>query len=227
MTIDRRLLAGALGLSLVLAACGGSSAASPGTGAATAAPTAAAATQAPAETEEPAAAATQAPTEIEEPAATEEPAVDSGSGAGQVNDLAAMLPEKAGDLTFERAGYDGDQLGVFGAAAGLNSEDLDPILKANGKTLNDINFAIATAAGGSATGGMIYAIQIEGLDAAQFAASMGMDPSSMPKTTLGGKTVYGEATGGFGVFAYPKDDKLFIVLLMDEKTASSVFEQLP
>ena len=213
MTIDRRLLGGALGLSLVLAACGGSSAASPGTGAATAAPTAAAATQAPAETEE--------------PAATEESAVDSGSGAGQVNDLAAILPEKAGDLTFERAGYDGDQLGVFGAAAGLNSEELDPILKANGKTLNDINFAIATAAGGSATGGMVYAIQIEGLDAAEFAASMGMDPSSMPKTTLGGKTVYGEATGGFGVFAYPKDDKLFIVLLMDEKTASSVFEQLP
>jgi hypothetical protein len=213
MTIDRRLLGGALGLSLVLAACGGSSAASQGTGAATAAPTATAATQAPAETEE--------------PAATEESAVDSGSGAGQVNDLAAILPEKAGDLTFERAGYDGDQLGVFGAAAGLNSEELDPILKANGKTLNDINFAIATAAGGSATGGMIYAIQIEGLDAAEFAASMGMDPSSMPKTTLGGKTVYGEATGGFGVFAYPKDDKLFIVLLMDEKTASSVFEQLP
>jgi hypothetical protein len=219
MTIDRRLLAGALCLSLVLAACGGSSAASPGTGAATAAPTAAAATQAPTETEEPAV--------TDEPSATDEPTDDSGSGTGQVNDLAAMLPEKAGDLTFERAGYDGDQLGVFGAAAGLNSEELDPILKANGKTLNDINFAIATAAGGSATGGMIYAIQIEGLDAAQFAASMGMDPSSMPKTTLGGKTVYGEATGGFGVFAYPKDDKLFIVLLMDEKTAASVFEQLP
>ena len=219
MTIDRRLLAGALGLSLVLAACGGSSAASPGSGAATAAPTAAAATEAPAMTEEPAA--------TEEPAGTEEPADDSGSGTGQVNDLAAMLPEKAGDLTFERAGYDGDQLGVFGAAAGLNSEDLDPILKANGKTLNDINFAIATAAGDGATGGMIYAIQIEGLDAAEFAASMGMDPSSMPKTTLGGKTVYGEAAGGFGAFAYPKDDKLFMVLLMDEKTASSVFEQLP
>ena len=114
---------------------------------------------------------------------------------------------------------------MFGAAAGLNSEELDPILKANNKTISDINFAIATAAGGGS--GMIYAIQIEGLDAATFAASMGMDPSSMPKTTLGGKTVYGEASGGFGAFAYPKDDTLFIVLLMDEQTASSVFEQLP
>ena len=221
MTIDRRLLAGALGLSLVLAACGASSTASSGTSASTADPTGAATTEAPAATEEPTEAAS-----TEEPAATEEPVDGSGSGGGQVNDLAAMLPEKAGDLTFERVGYDGDQLGVFGAAAGLSSEELDPILKANGKTINDINFAIATAAGGG-TGGMIYAIQIEGLDAATFAASMGMDPSSMPKTTLGGKTVYGEASGGFGAFAYPKDDKLFIVLLMDEKTASSVFEQLP
>jgi hypothetical protein len=224
MTIDRRLLAGTLGLALVLAACGGTSTASSGTSAATVGPTDAA-TEAPAATEE--------PTEgvaTEEPA-SEAPTADSGSGAGQVNGLAAMLPEKAGDLTFERVGYDGDQLGIFGAAAGLNSEELDPILKANGKTINDINFAIATATGGAGgaagTGGMIYAIQVEGLDAATFAASMGMDPSSMPKTTLGGKTVYGEAASGFGAFAYPKDDKLFIVLLMDEETAASVFEQLP
>jgi hypothetical protein len=222
MIIDRRLLAGALGLSLVLAACGGASTASSGTSVATPGPTAAAATEAPDGTEEPTEAAG-----TEEPA-TEAPTADSGTGTGQVNGLAAMLPEKAGDLTFERVGYDGDQLGVFGAAAGLSSEELDPILKANGKTINDINFAIATATGGTAgTGGMIYAIQIEGLDADKFAASMGMDPSSMPKTTLGGKTVYGEASGGFGAFAYPKDDKLFIVLLMDEKTASSVLEQLP
>ena len=222
MTIDRRLLAGALGLSLVLAACGGASTASSGTGAATASPTDTVATEAPA--------ATEMPTEgvaTEEPV-TETPTDDSGSG--EVNGLAAMLPEKAGDLTFERVGYDGDQLGLFGAAAGLSSEQLDPILKANGKTIKDINFAIATATGGTGAagaGGMIYAIQIEGLDAAKFAASMGMDPSSMPKKTLGGKTVYGEAASGFGAFAYPKDDKLFIVLLMDEKTSATVLEQLP
>jgi hypothetical protein len=220
MTIDRRLLAGALGLTLVLAACGGASTASSGTSAATAGPTGTTATEAPAGTEEPTEAAG-----TEEPAATEAPTDNAGTGTGQVNDLAAMLPEKAGGLTFERVGYNGDQLGLFGAAAGLNSAELDPILKANGKTINDLNFAIATSTG--ATGGMVYAIQVEGLDATKFAASMGMDPSSMPKTTLGGKTVYGEATGGFGVFAYPKDDKLFIVLLMDEKTAASVLEQLP
>ena len=220
MTIDRRLLAGALGLSLVLAACGGTSTASSGTSPATAGSTDAATTEAPAATDEPTEAAA---TEL--PAATDEPTDGVDLGSGEVNDLAAMLPEKVGDLAFERVGYDGDQLGIFGAAAGLNSEELDPILKANGKTINDVNFAIATSPGG--TGGMIYAIQIEGLDATALAASLGMDPSSMPKTTLGGKTVYGEAAGGFGAFAYPKDDKLFIVLLMDEKTAASVLEQLP
>ena len=64
---------------------------------------------------------------------------------------------------------------------------------------------------------MVYAIQIEGLDATELSASMGMDPSSMPKTTLGGKTVYCQAASGFGVCAYPKDDKLYLVLLMDER----------
>ncbi len=216
MTIDRRLIAGALGLTMVLAACGGTSTATTDPAAT------AAATDAP--TDEPAA----TPEMTEEPQATDEPAAtDDGGGTlgGQVNDLAAMLPEKVGDITFERVGYDGSQLGLVGAAAGLSGSELDPILKAKGKTLNDVNFAIATSAGG--TGGMIYAIQIEGLDASEFAASLGMDPGSMPKTTLGGKSVYGEAAGGFGAFAYPKDDKLFMVLLMDEQAAASVFEQLP
>lgn len=128
-------------------------------------------------------------------------------------------------MTFERVGYDGDQLGLFGAAAGLDSGELEPILKANGKTINDVNFAIATSADGSA--GMVYAIQIEGVEAETFAAAMGMDTTSMPKTSLGGKEVYGEAASGFGVFAYPKDDILFIILLANEEVATAILEQLP
>ncbi len=217
MTTDRRLLAGAIGLSLVLAACGGSSTASSGAGAATAAPTEAAPTEA-AETEEP---ATEEPTDT---VATDEPTDDSGLG-GELNDLATTLPAEAGGLTFERAGYDGDQLGVFGAAAGINSGDLDPILRANGKTLNDVNFAIATSTGEATA--MIYAIQIEGVDSTAFAEGLGMSTSTMPSTTLGGKTVYGEAAGGFGVWAYPKDDTLFMLLFVDEQVASAIFEQLP
>ncbi len=213
MTIDRRLIAGALGLTLVLAACGGASTATTapgGTAAATDAPTA-----------EPAA----TPAATEAPAATEE-ATDNGGSTGDLNDLASRLPEAAGGVTFERAGYDGSQLGIFGAAAGFNSDELDPILKANGKTLNDVNFAIATSTSADSTV-MIYAIQIEGVPADEFANSMGTDTSSMPTITLGGKTVFGEATGGFGMFAYPKDDTLFLVLLADEEVAAAIFEQLP
>ena len=208
MITDRRLLPGAVGVSLILAACGGSSTATPAPAAATAAP----ATAAPATTAPVTAEPTETPTESSLP-------------GGQLNGLAALLPEKAAGVTFERVGYDGDQLGLFGAAAGLDSEELDPILKANGKTISDVNFAIATSADGSA--GMVYAIQIEGVEATTFADAMGMDTTSMPKSTLGGKEVYGEAAGGFGVYAYPKNDTLFIVLLANEEVATSIFEQLP
>ena len=220
MTIDRRLLAGALGLSLVVAACGGSSTPSSGAGTATDAPLPTAATPATA-TEEPE--ATEAATEAAEP--TEE-ATQNGGSTGEMNDLAALLPEKAGAITFERVGFDGDQLGIYGAAAGLNSEELDPILKANGKTLNDVNFAIATSTSSEAAG-MIYAIQIEGVPATTFAEGMSQDLGSMPTTTIGGKTVYGEAAGGFGFFAYPKDDILFLILLVDQATAAEIIGQLP
>ena len=213
MTIDRRLIAGALGLTLVLAACGGTSTATTapaGTDAATDAPTA-----------EPAV----TPAATEAPAATEE-ATDDGGSTGALNDLASKLPESAGGVTFERAGYNGDQLGIFGATAGFNSDELDPILKANDKTFNDVNFAIASPTSTGATA-MIFALQVEGVPADEFADSMNADTSSMPEITLGGKTVYGEAAGGFGIFAYPKDDVLYMVLLADEEVAASIFEQLP
>jgi len=221
MTIDRRLLAGALGLSLVVAACGGSSTPSSAAGAATAAPAATAAatpataTEAPEETAEATEEATAAPTQ------------DAGTGSsGEMNSLAEKLPEKAGDITFERVGFDGDKLGIYGAAAGLNSAELDPILKANGKTINDVNFAIATSTSQDKAG-MIYAIQIEGVPATTFAEGMNQDLGTMPKTSIGGKDVYGEAAGGFGFFAYPKDDMLFLILLVDEKTAADILGQLP
>jgi hypothetical protein len=224
MTIDRRLLAGVLGLTLIVAACGGSSTPTSGAGNATPAPDATAEpTEAPEATE--ATEATEAPEATEEPQPSEE-ATSNNSLGGEMNDLARLLPETAGDVTFERAGFDGDQLGIYGAAAGLNSEELDPILKANGKTLNDVNFAIATSST-SEMSGMIYAIQIEGIPATTFAEGMGQDLSSTSTTTLGGKTVYGEAAGGFGFFAYPKDDMLFILLMVDEATAGKILEQLP
>lgn len=212
MTIDRRLIAGALGLSLILAACGGSAASpTPGSGGdATAAPTS-----------EPA--ATTEPTE--EPEATEEP-TDDGSNGGPLNDLASTLPETVGDITFERTGFDGDELGIYGAAAGLSGEELDPILKANGKTLNDVNFAIA-ASQGTDVGALLYAVQIEGVKAEDILSAMSLDTTDMTEDTVGGKKVYTAGGGGFGEWIYAKDDVVYLILLASDDIAEGILEQLP
>jgi hypothetical protein len=56
---------------------------------------------------------------------------------------------------------------------------------------------------------------------------MGMDPSSMPTSTMGGKTVFGQSQAGFGAWAYAKDDALYIVLLASPEVAEAIFQQLP
>jgi hypothetical protein len=215
MTIHRRLLAGSLGLAVAVAACGGSSTASPGAaGSETAAPT-----EAPAATAAPTEAATT------EPAATEA-ATDGGGGVpGALNDLAATLPAEAAGVTYERAGFDGAQLGMLGAAAGIDLGELDPILKANGKTLRDVNFAVGTSK--EASGGMIYAIQIQGVDASTFAGAMGMDTGTTPSSIMGGKTVYGQSGGGMGAYAYVNGDTMYLVLMASPQVTEAVFQQLP
>ena len=216
MTNDRRLIVGALSLSLVLAACGGSAASPAATGGqGTIAPT-----TEPAATE----AATQEPQATEAP--TEAPTDDSGSNGGPLNDLASTLPEKVGDVTFQRTGFDGDQLGIYGAAAGLSSDDLDPILKANGKTLNDVNFAIG-ASEGSDAGALIYAIQIEGVQAEDILSAMSIDTADMTKDTIAGKKVYTAGAGGFGEWVYAKDDTVYLILLTTDAVAKGILQQLP
>lgn len=212
MTIDRRFIAGALGLSLVLAACGGS-------GASPAATAGGGETAAPAT--EPV--ATAAPTQ--EPEATEEP-TDDGGNSGPLNDLASKLPEKVGDITFQRTGFDGDQLGIYGAAAGLSGDELEPILKANGKTLNDVNFAIA-ASSGSEVGALLYAIQIEGVKAEDILSAISIDTTDMTEDTVAGKKVYTAGGGGFGEWIYPRDDTVFMILLASDDVAEGILEQLP
>jgi hypothetical protein len=216
MTHDRRLLAGVLGLTLALAACGGGGAASP------AATGQAAETSAP--TTEPA--ATPSAEATEGPEATDEPT--GGGDDGPLNDLAAMLPEEAGGVTFERAGYNGDQLGTYGALMGVAPAQLDPILEANGKTRADFNFAIAAPASGSSSAAAIYALQIEGVDATEIMGAMNLDADALPKDTVGGKDVFVQGVGGFGIWAYPKGDVMFVVFLTGgDNIAGAILEKLP
>jgi hypothetical protein len=219
MTIDRRLLAGAAGLAILLAACGGSAASPAATAGAPA--TAAPASAAPA-TDAP---ATDAPATEE---VTEEATDEGGINLppGGMNDLANALPAEINGVAYQRAGFNGDQLGMYGAMAGLDDSTLTPVLEEHGKTVNDVNFAISTPGDGSSTG-MIYALQIEGVDATEWMATMNMDPADFETRQIGGKSVYAQGAGGFNVYAYPKGDTLFILLLGNDEIAEGLFSQLP
>jgi hypothetical protein len=224
MTIDRRLLAGALGLSFILAACGGSSTGGSGATAApgaTGAPATAAAgpTDAPEATE---AAGTEEPASTEEATSGNQPSLVPGAAS----DLEAMLPSEAGGVKYQKSSFDGASLGMLGGS--IDTAELDPILKANGKTINDVRVAIAAPLDSANTeAGMVIAFQIRGVDAAKFMAAMGADVGSMTKTTIGGKDVYQSGAGGFGVIVYPKNDVLFEILMASDKVSESIVSQLP
>jgi len=221
MIDNRRLLAGALGLTLILAACGGSG--STGSNGGTDA------TEAPAATQDAGGEATEAPEPTGMPAEeTEAPGEEVTEDPSAVTGLAATLPEKIKGVTMQRMGFDGDQFGMFGAAAGLSDEDLGKILKDNGKTLNDFNLAIATPADSSASlSAMIYAMQIEGVPAEKWASDMASDFDLSKSITVGGKKVFGDLSTPFGVIVYPTGDTLYMLLLVDQATAEDVLSQLP
>jgi len=224
MSIDRRLLAGALGIVMAVAACGGSSSASPGSTTAPATP--AAVTPAPT-----VAAATDVPEPTDVPGAEPSP-TDDGTGAdpsfaaGAAGDLEAMLPDEAGGVKYQKSSFDGASIGML--AGSVDTAQLDPILKANGKTVNDVRVAIATPAdSSSSTAGMVVAFQIRGLDASKFLEAMGADPTTMTRTSIGGKDVYQAGAGGFGAVVYPKDDIVFEILLADPKVTEAILSKLP
>ena len=223
MTPHRRLLAGAIGLALAIAACGGSTTATGAPGA-----TAAAATTTPSAAAPTAATGSEAPAPTDAPTATD----DTSTGAqpslvpGAASDLEAMLPSEAGGVKYQKSSFDGSSLGALGTS--INTAQLDPILKANGKTINDVRVAIAAPADSANTeAGMVVAFQIRGVDASKFLEAMGSDVTSMTKTSLGGKDVYKAGAGGMSAIVYPKNDVLFEVLLASDKVAESIVSQLP
>jgi hypothetical protein len=216
MTVDRRALAAALATLLLVAACGGSATQAPG------ATQAAGATQEPGVTQAPG--ATQEPTETQQP--TEGPDVSLAPGAA--GDLEAKLPSEVNGVKFERTSFDGGTV-PGGIPIGEGDEDFAKFLADTGKSLSDVRIAIASPTDPEAAGSIVMAIQVKGAPSDKLLKWVTQDSTDMEKTTVGGKEVYGAASGGFGAYFYVKDDIVFYVLSMggDASLAEGIFRQLP
>ena len=216
MTFDRRALGGALAMLLLVAACGGGASQAPTTEPGASQP---AATEAPTATpEETPAAGTPEPAETEE--ATLQP--------GAAGDLEALLPAEVNGVKFEKASFDGGSV-PGGIPLGEGDDDFAAFLADNGKSISDVNVAIASTTDSAASGSFVMAIQVEGVSGDKLAefATGGMDGAE--QTTIGGKTVYGSGMAGFAAYVYPKGDTVFYVFSVgsDASLAEGILSQLP
>lgn len=220
MSIDRRLLAAAFGLALVVTACGGSS-----TSTASPAPSGTPAASQPQASE---AATSEAPSASEDSTATEAPSgPDASFSEGQAGDLEALLPSEAGGIKFKKESFDGANIGASGM--GMDTGELAPILKANGKTIADVRMAIASPATPSATNSaVVIAFQIRGVDATKLIDLMkGSTSGTLTPATVGGKQVLKMGESGVSAVIYTKGDVLFEVILANETTLDAIVAALP
>jgi hypothetical protein len=204
MTSDRRLLGGALGLALLVAACGGSTATTSGASSA--------ASQAPA--------ATSSPADSQAAGSSTAPSMPGISLApGNAGDLEAMIPTTVGSITFQKTSFDGASIPLSGTP--FDNSKVDPLLAKYGKSVADLRFAMGIST--SATGvTMVYALQLKGVPASEFMTALDSSTSATDKITLGGKTVYGTTGTGMSSIIYPKDDVVFMVIASDADAAAIV-----
>ena len=207
MTPDRRLLGAALGFALAVSACGGaasSPAASSGASAAASAAPSAAASQAAASTEATSTEATSAP---------DASAPDISLTPGNAGDLEAMLPDRVGSTTITKTSFDYSSI-PWSSLSGLSSDGLPKVLQDNGKSLSDVRFAmgIGTNAGGASMPTIVYALQVKGLDATKFVTGFDSSFDSNASIAVGGKSVKGAISAGYGSITYLHNDVVFIAV---------------
>jgi len=218
MSIDRRLLAGVLGLTMIVAACSGSSA-SP---AASAAASSAASTE-PAASE----AASQAPSEA---AASEEPSEDNGPQvtytAGAAADLESKLPDSVNGIALTKSSVNGEKINTLGT--NFDTSDIGTFLKANGKSLSDVKAAQAQSASSTSLDKfmLLFAIQVQGLDASKWESQITKNMDSLTDATVGGKSVK-ESAGPPTTIVYPNGDTIYMVLAGTADNANAALAALP
>jgi hypothetical protein len=196
MTIDRRVLGGALATALLLAACGGS--ASP-------APSAAAS----------AASAASVPAASDQPSASDNGSAPNVSlSPGSAPELEAMLPSTVNGVAFARTSFGG---AAMPAGMPIGSGDLATFLQQNGKTLADVNIAMATPTDTAKAATFVMAFQVKGVDGTKLADALGATTGNdLTKATVGGKQVLQAGVSGMGVVLYVKGDVVFYILALGE-----------
>ena len=216
MSSDRRLIGTVLGMALLVAACGGSAAspaASSGGGAG--------ASTAPG-------GATPVATDASGGNAAGSSAPEISLTPGNASALEAMIPDKIGTQTITKTSFDYSTIPWASLSNMFGSGDLDTLLKANGKTLADVKFAmgVSTTAGATGMPTMVYALQVAGLDASKFVGQLDSSYASGSDLSIGGKTVKGQLAGGFGTITYVHGDVVFIAIAT-EADLNSLVAALP
>jgi len=197
MTIDRRVLGGALATALLLAACGGSASPAP-SAAASAASVPAASVSAP-----------------DQPSAPDNGSAPNVSlSPGSAPELEAMLPSTVNGVAFARTSFGG---AAMPAGMPIGSGDLATFLQQNGKTLADVNIAMATPTDTAKAATFVMAFQVKGVDGAKLADALGATTGNdLTKATVGGKQVLQAGVSGMGVVLYVKGDVVFYILALGE-----------
>jgi len=204
MTIDRRVLGGALATALLLAACGGSASPAPSA--------AASAASVPAASDQPSA--------TDQASAHQPSATDNGSAPnvslspGSAPELEAMLPSTVNGVAFARTSFGG---AAMPAGMPIGSGDLATFLQQNGKTLADVNIAMATPTDTAKAATFVMAFQIKGVDGTKLADALGATTGNdLTNATVGGKQVLQAGISGMGVVLYVKGDVVFYILALGE-----------
>ena len=208
----RRFGSGALGsivLVFALAGCSGGASPSSSSSEAAALPSAAA----------PSVAAPSAP---ESSVATASGPVPGFSLPSEVKDLEALLPSTMCGSTSTKASVTGASFAQTG-----QSEMLDA-LKAIGKTVDDVTFAIAIGADSGCTAGIL---RVQGVDenTLKNAIIQAAQKSGQTATqkSVGGKDVYVTAEGSGSSYAYFHGDAMIFASAKNDDQAASILKDLP
>jgi hypothetical protein len=137
-----------------------------------------------------------------------------------------MLPASVNGVAFTKSSVGG---GILPASVPVGSDALGAFLTANGKTLADLSFAMATPTDSSKAGSFLMAFQVKGVDGTKLADLLaGGSFGDLPWATVGGKQVKQMGGSGMGFTLYVKGDVVFYVFAVgDTSLTEGIVAALP